>query len=115
MANPEPVRGTSMADWLRTVAPPARDVPRLTARTPADDTVLRMALWLWAYDPQSALPDAARQALSARLRQDAAPGHALGFTAAERAAWQPDLLAFYAQHHPTCLDVLTRQCADLEG
>jgi hypothetical protein len=69
----------------------------------AQDTVLRLALGLWAADPASPITDTQRQWVVTRLQTTAA------LTPLERAKLQGPLLSWVAASRPTILAIVARQ------
>jgi hypothetical protein len=87
--------------------------PRILAPTAsAQDTVLRLALGMWAADPASPITEAQRQWVVTRLQTTAA------LTPLERAKIQAPLLAWVAEERPSILAIVARQFGedgDAEG
>jgi hypothetical protein len=78
--------------------------PRTLASTAsAQDTVLRLALGMWAADPASPITDAQRLWVVTRLQTTAA------LTPLERAKIQGPLLAWVTASRPTILAIVARQ------
>jgi hypothetical protein len=83
-------------------------MPRTRTRTlaptaSAQDTVVRLALGMWAADPASPITEAQRQWVVTRLQTTAA------LTPVERGKIQGPLLAWVAEERPSILAIVARQ------
>lgn len=75
----------------------------------AHDTILRLALAMYARDPKSDATAPQRAWIRDRLQRVTADGQCLPLTAQERARMRGPLVAYMATNHPRIEEIVTQQ------